>query len=235
MITTSQNQSQPKSSSKNTLPCNPANIENWWTPTIINTEMRQYGCSGCELGCQPNFIAPVVFRGNPTKKKMIIGEAPGFYEDKQGLPFTGPAGQLMDKIWASVGWNTNEDWYLGNVVKCRPVAPPGSGKQNLTPTTQHRKKCRPYIEQEIRAIKPHTVVLVGASAAKSILNRTDITMKKSAGRVYVSKEFPEVGFFVMYHPAYLLHSQNYPDKYMEVRKKMWEDIQLLRKLVDERE
>lgn len=229
---TSSNQNLPKLNYK----CNPILSQQYnWNPEVIKYTVRKYGCDGCELGCQPNFIAPVVYRGNPTKKKMIIGEAPGLYEDKDGLPFTGPAGQLMDKIWKSVGWDTNEDWYIGNVVKCRPVAPSGSGKQNITPGAKHRKACRPYIKQEIKAIKPHTIVLLGASAAKSILKRNNISMTNSAGKIFTSQEFPEIGFFVMYHPAYMLHSQRFPEKYEEIRKKMWEHIQLLRKIVDERE
>ena len=102
---------------------------------------------------------------------MIIGEAPGKKEDADGLPFVGPAGQLMDKMFAGIGEDTNKDWYCGNVVKCRPVAESGSSKQNYTPTTEHHKACRPYITREITYLNPHIVVLVGKTACCSLFPR----------------------------------------------------------------
>lgn len=198
--------------------------------------MRKHGCDGCELGCQKEFRAPVVFRGNPEAKRMIIGEAPGKDEDKEGLPFVGPAGQLLDKIFLSVGWLTSKDFYLGNVVKCRPVAPASSYKQNLTPTEAHRSKCKPYIEREIDAIQPSVVVLLGKTAAASLLGQVrSQPMYKIAGKVYSRTRWPHTAFFVMYHPAALLHSQAFPDKHKQLREATWKHIQLLKEVAMEYE
>ena len=87
-------------------------------PVTLRDSLRKRGCSGCELGSQKNFIAPVGFRGNPKSKVMLIGEAPGLYEDRQGIPFTGPCGKLLDEVFAQYGWDLNQKAYITNVVKC---------------------------------------------------------------------------------------------------------------------
>jgi uracil-DNA glycosylase len=182
-------------------------------PFDLNKILRGRGCIGCELGTQSNFIAPVVYRGNPESKVMLIGEAPGLYEDREGMPFIGPAGKLLDEIFNNVGYDTNRDFLISNVVFCRPVAPEGSGKQNLTPSEAHRAACRPYIAQVLSSVKPHTVGLLGAVAAKSILYLDkDIKMSDIVGNIYFSEEWPDIQFYVMYHPAYLLRARNDPKK-----------------------
>lgn len=224
---TSSSQSQPKSSSALVSSFveagNPAELSKW---------LRAYGCSRCELGKK---FKPVVYRGNPNSKRMIVGEAPGLYEQEQGNPFVGPAGQLLNRIFASVGWSTDTDWYLTNVVKCRPVAEPGSGKQNLTPTAAHRKACLPYIDLEVEQIQPNIMVLLGKSATCSIFpacqNRP---LGSLVGTMqYYKSNFGEVAFFIMYHPAYLLHAQKQPERYQAARQATWEHIQKLKELVDE--
>lgn len=227
---TSQIQTQQKSTSK----CSPLKINPQWSAQELRDNVRKFGCNGCELGSQKNFLAPVFYRGNPKANKMIVGEAPGLYEDKDGIPFTGPAGQLLDKIWTSVGWDTNTEWYITNVVKCRPVATPGSGKQNKTPLASHRSACRPYIIREINILKPHTVVLVGASAVKALLNLY-APMKNLAGQHMSDNGFPNCTFFIIYHPAALLHAQGQPDRYTFLRQEMWNHIQHLREIIDAKE
>jgi DNA polymerase len=167
---------------------------------------------------------------------MIVGEGPGKEEDARGLPFVGPAGQLLDRIFMSVGWDTNTDWYLGNVSKCRYIAPSGTYKQNLTPTEVHHKACRPYIEREIEWIQPHTIVILGKTATASLLPRLkNQPMYKIAGKIYTDLKWPTITFFVMYHPAALLHAQKYPEKYAELRQDTWQHIQALKELVEEQE
>jgi DNA polymerase len=168
---------------------------------------------------------------------MIIGEAPGKDENIQVSPFVGPAGELLDRIFAAVGWDTNKDWYLGNIVKCRPFSQPGSGKQNTTPTEVYRKLCRPYIEREIALIQPHTIVLLGKSAAVGILGQTvkNKYMHEIAGRVFISLEWPAITFFIMDHPADILHAQNYLEKYRELRQSTWDHVRLLKEIVAEQE
>lgn len=216
-------------------PFNPSKLTENYSPDAIKQILRTRGCDGCELGLQNNFEGPVIYRGNPKSGRMIIGEAPGLKEDIKGIPFCGPAGELNDKIFASVGWSIEHDWLISNVVWCRPVAQPGSGKQNLTPTVAQRKACKPYITQMIKWVDPRIIVLLGASAAKSLL--PGLTKGKSmgelAGKIYHSQEFSKPLFYIMYHPAFLLHSQSQPEKYESYRKLMWDHIRTLKKIVQE--
>jgi DNA polymerase len=204
-------------------------------PTI-NQVLRKTGCSLCELGGQ--YKIPVMYRGNPATKRMIVGEAPGLKEDQQGKPFVGPAGELLDKIFQAVGWDTNKDWYLTNVTKCRPTATPGSGKQNFTPTAVHRKACSIYLQREIGLIQPKLIVLLGKSAVQGMLpQHGNKPMKVLAGSIISVTSWQgfqqPVDFFVMYHPAYLLHSQRSPERYQELRKETWGHITLLREVCRE--
>lgn len=203
-------------------------------PIDIHDRLIRYGCNACELGRQHNYNILSKYRGSPQAKKMIIGEAPGLEEWKQGRYFVGPAGQLLDRIFASVGWDTNTDFYLSNILKCRPLPPPGSKKQNDTPLAIHRSKCKPYIEREIDYISPHTVVLLGKTAASTLLGQVkDKYMKDIVGKVYTRKRWPNTVFFIMYHPAGLLHSQRFPERYAKMRQVTWENINTLKIIVSE--
>ena len=93
-------------------------------------------CHKCSLGDTRNNI--VFDDGLPNKKLMLIGEAPGFYEDKQGKPFVGKAGQLLDKIFASVGLSRDKDIYICNTVKCRPP-------ENRNPLPDEKEACWEYL------------------------------------------------------------------------------------------
>jgi DNA polymerase len=163
---------------------------------------------------------------------MIIGEAPGKDEDVKGKPFTGPAGIKLDQIFAGVGWDTNKDWYLTNVVKCRPRSDDGI-RQNFTPSADHRAACRPYILQEISYLKPHTIVLLGKSAVSSVLPKlSGEAMGNIAGKLYHDEVWPSITFFVMYHPAALLHLENHsPEGHQQLRQLMWKHINTLREFV----
>jgi len=177
-------------------------------PQLHNT-LRKNGCSGCILGQQPDFRGPVVYRGNILSKKMIVGEAPGLREDRTGIPFCGPAGKKLDELFQNQGMNT-DDWIITNCVFCRPVAPAGSGKQNLTPTDIHHQACRPYLDRIIEIVKPKIVLLLGKTAICSVLRLPKASTKVGdcAGKIHTTREYPEILFYTMYHPAALLHSAN---------------------------
>jgi DNA polymerase len=165
---------------------------------------------------------------------MICGEAPGLEENINGRPFTGPAGQLLDKIFKAVGWDTDTDWSLHNVMKCRPVAPESIQKQNLTPTAKQRTICLPYLEHEIDSINPKIIVLVGKTAANTLLGQTkNLSMKEIVGQTFSRKRWPNTVFFVMYHPAAILHAQNQPNRYRQLKIETWQHIQLLKQIEKE--
>jgi DNA polymerase len=178
-----------------------------------------------------------MYRGNPYARKMVIGEAPGLHEDRKGRPFVGKAGELLDRIFASAGWNVEEDWYIGNLVKCRPIAPEEAVKQNSKPLAAHRKACAPYFLEEVRIVQPRTIVLMGRTAVDGVLGKetrgkplADLT-----GRIFPLPDIPEVTLFIMYHPAALLHAQRDPDRHLKLRQDTWNHIKLLRELINEQE
>lgn len=158
---------------------------------------------------------------------MIIGEAPGKEEDAKGLPFTGPAGRLLDKIWGAAGMDT-KDWYLTNVVKCRPYMPKGSGKENFTPKAEQQKLCRGYLNQEIALLKPEVIVLLGKVAVDNVLPMyKNSTMGAVRGR-WQSFSGVHTCFFPMLHPAAILHAQRDPELEALYKQQTWEDVQVLK-------
>lgn len=194
----------------------------------IHHYLSMYGCKACDLGFQPSLNGCCVSRGNPLSRRMIIGEAPGKYEDALSSPFTGPAGQLLDRILASVSWS-DHDWYLTNIVLCRPIAPKGSGKENYTPKMEQRRRCRPYLDMQIKMIKPNIILTLGKPAAEAILGPVS-SMGSIRGKSFLYQDIP---VFPMLHPAAILHASSRPEKYELYREQTWEDIQKLRKIVDE--
>jgi DNA polymerase len=141
----------------------------------------------------------VVFGNGPVPcDLMLIGEAPGADEDAQGLPFVGRAGQLLTKILESVDIKRPDDIYIANTVKCRPP-------NNRAPTGAEQEACRPYLQAQIKHIKPKIILLAGAPAVKAIL-KSDEAMSKIRGQW---KKLPGTDISVMplFHPAYLLRNQ----------------------------
>ncbi len=199
----------------------------------VHNILHTQGCRMCSLGFQPNLNGCCVSRGTFDTKKMIIGEAPGKEEDARGAPFTGPAGQLMDRIWASVGMDTN-DWYLTNVVLCRPVAPRGHNKQNLTPKYEQKLRCSPFLMQQLTLLNPKIVVTVGAVATATVMHRNTIRIGEYRGKLREGKA-GKLRFllFPMLHPAAILHAKKDPEKHTMYRQWMWDDIRKLKQIVME--
>ena len=132
----------------------------------------------------------------------------------------------MDKIWAAVGMNTN-DWYITNVVKCRPYLPKGSGKENFTPKAEQQKKCRSYLDQEMAIIKPKVVVLLGKTAVDNVLPELrKVTMGNLRGKWFLKDS---IRHFIMIHPAAILHAQRDLDLEQTYKQQTWEDIQNLKR------
>ena len=123
-------------------------------------EKKCLSCNKCGLHKTRTNI--VFSDGKANSKLMLIGEAPGFYEDKEGKPFVGKAGQLLDKIFASVGLSREKDVYICNTLKCRPP-------ENRNPLPEEKEACWEYLKAQIDIIKPKIILLCGNVAVQSIL------------------------------------------------------------------
>ncbi|MEE2752176.1 MAG: uracil-DNA glycosylase family protein [Myxococcota bacterium] len=131
--------------------------------------------------------------GDPDADLMIIGEAPGAQEDRKGLPFVGPAGQMLDNMLRHVLGLERSDVYISNVVKCRPP-------NNRTPEPEEIATCRPFLMRQVEAVKPKVILSLGRPAAQTLL-------ETSRGITSLRGQWAEVGgtpLLPTFHPAYLL-------------------------------
>ncbi len=132
--------------------------------------------------------------GSPTARLVFVGEAPGFEEDRQGLPFVGRAGQLLDKMIQAIGMSRLEV-YICNVVKCRPP-------QNRNPDADEVAACSPFLRRQIETIKPRVLCLLGNYATQTLL-QTTLNISQLRGKPLFWRGIPVVATF---HPAYLLRN-----------------------------
>ena len=175
-------------------------------------------CQRCGLAAGRTNV--VVSRGNPQAPLLVIGEGPGQQEDETGLPFVGRAGQLLEKILASVKLDSDRDVYICNIVKCRP---PG----NRTPTPEESAACKPYLLEQIRLVNPKIILLTGATAVRGITgDKRGIT--KIRGQWLHWQNYLCMPIF---HPAYLLRNQS--RKPGSPKWLMWQDIQAVKAKLDE--
>lgn len=169
-------------------------------------------CRRCRL-CEQRHRA-VFGAGSSRADLMFIGEGPGAEEDRQGLPFVGRAGDLLNKIIAAIDLR-REDVYIANMVKCRP---PG----NRDPQPDEVAACRGYLEQQIDAIRPRVLVALGRVAAQALLgNATPIGRMR--GQWFEVRGVPTM---VTYHPAALLRNPS-------LKRPTWEDMQQVRDRIRE--
>jgi DNA polymerase len=151
------------------------------------------GCTRCRLH---ESRTQVVFgQGDPRADLMFVGEAPGFHEDRQGIPFVGPSGQLLNRLLEGIGLR-REDVYICNVVKSRPP-------QNRDPLPDEIAACRPWLDAQIRLVDPKVVVTLGNFAARTLLE-TSTGITRLRGRTY---PFQGRVLLPTFHPAAALHAQ----------------------------
>lgn len=168
-------------------------------------------CKKCDLWkTRTNFVFGT---GNPKAKVVVVGEAPGAEEDKQGKPFVGRAGQLLTQILASVNF-TREEVFICNVLKSRPP-------ENRNPTPDEIRACEPYLIKQLDIIKPKLILCVGTFAAQTLLKSKD-SLGKMRGQFHTYNGIP---LMVTFHPAALLRNPNW-------KRPTWEDVQLFRKEYD---
>lgn len=152
-------------------------------------------------GCALKYTATnLVFGdGNPQSRVMLIGEAPGADEDRQGLPFVGQSGQLLDKMFAAIGL-TRQNFYITNII---PWRPPG----NRQPTPAEADACLPFVRRHIDLVGPDFLILVGGTATKTLLgNREGIVRLRGVWKDYTSDGGKKMKIMPIFHPAYLLRS-----------------------------
>ena len=168
---------------------------------------------GCSL---KKTASNLVFgEGNPKSSLMLIGEAPGADEDRQGRPFVGVSGQLLDKMFACIGLSRTHNLYITNVV---PWRPPG----NRTPTAAEVAVCMPFLARHIELIAPQYLCCIGGVATKALLDTQEgIIRLRGKWHAYKSSPHaPSIPLLALYHPAYLLRS---PSK----KRDMWRDLLIL--------
>lgn len=175
-------------------------------------------CRKCGLCETRNSV--VFFRGNPLAKLMIIGEGPGQREDETGLPFVGKAGQLLDKILASVQIDRENDVYICNVVKCRPP-------QNRVPLKEEMEACRIYLDAQIKFVQPKLILLAGATAVQAVLQVKD-PISRIRGKWSDFKN--DVKVMPIFHPSYLLRNES--KEVGSPKWLMWQDIKEVRRALD---
>lgn len=158
--------------------------------------LLESNCDKCSLHEFRRHI--VVDRGNPNAKVLMIGEAPGENEDLQGKAFVGKAGRLLDEMMRDLGFDTNQDSLIINVVKCRPP-------ENRQPKPEEAAECLPFLRKQIDLVKPKIIVLLGATALKHVIpSKKDFSMNEEAGRLFEHGAYPDTKMMVLFHPAYIL-------------------------------
>ncbi|MBO4120363.1 uracil-DNA glycosylase [Cupriavidus gilardii] len=171
-------------------------------------EARVAGCTACQL-CSTR-TQTVFGVGDREADWMLIGEAPGENEDRQGEPFVGQAGKLLDNMLASLQLARGRNVFIANVLKCRP---PG----NRNPEPAEVEQCEPFLRRQIALVRPRLIVVLGRFAAQTLL-RTTTPIGKLRGTVHRYEGIPVV---VTYHPAYLLRT-------LTDKARAWEDLCLAR-------
>lgn len=164
-------------------------------------------CRRCPLAATRT--RPVFGVGNRAARWMIIGEAPGVEEDRQGTPFVGRAGRLLDAMLAALGLDRGQV-YIANILKSRP---PG----NRDPRPEEIEACWPFLARQIALVNPRIVLAVGRIAAQRLL-QSELPVGRLRGRVHRMPEF-DLPLVATYHPAYLLRSP-------EQKSRAWDDLRL---------
>ena len=169
-------------------------------------EQSVLACQGCAL--HETRTQAVFGVGNKNAQWMVIGEAPGAEEDRQGEPFVGRAGQLLNNMLMAMGLK-REEIYIGNILKCRPP-------NNRDPKPEEVEQCEQYLFRQVDLIRPKIILAVGRIAAQNLL-KTDSSLARLRNQTFGYGE-QEIPLVVTYHPAYLLRSPG-------EKRKAWQDLQ----------
>ncbi len=176
-------------------------------------------CQRCPALCASR--SKVVFgSGNPQAQILFIGEAPGAEEDKQGIPFCGASGKVLQELLASIGL-TRDDVFITNTILCRP-------ENNRNPTKEEVEHCRERLDTLIQIMQPKVIVTIGNFATKRILNKKGITSLR--GKVFTTIiHGQEVKVVPVIHPANLLYNGRNPEMLEQMKK----DFQVIYSILKE--
>ncbi|MBU0592107.1 MAG: uracil-DNA glycosylase [Gammaproteobacteria bacterium] len=161
-------------------------------------------CTACRL--HETRTQAVFGVGDEQADWMLVGEGPGAEEDRQGEPFVGQAGKLLDNMLAAIDLKRGRNVYIANTVKCRPP-------ENRNPEPDEVAACEPYLTRQIALTRPRLIIALGKVAAQRLLE-TDSTIASLRGKLHQAEGIPLI---VTYHPAYLLRS-------LQDKSKAWEDL-----------
>lgn len=170
-------------------------------------------CTRCTLSKSRTHV--VFGDGSPNARVMFVGEAPGFHEDMQALPFVGSAGKLLSQFLEEIGLKRS-DVYITNIVKCRPP-------ENRDPLPHEIETCRQFLTQQIAIIKPEVICTLGNHASRTLLGKT-VSITRERGK---AQEADGCFVFPMLHPAAALHKGN-------MMESVREDFQNLRKFLEKK-
>lgn len=176
--------------------------------TLEKITEKIHNCTRC--GLAPARTNTVPGMGVPHPDVLVIGEGPGEQEDKQGLPFVGPAGQLLDKMLAAIQLDRNVNCYIANIVKCRPP-------YNRTPNPDEANMCRPFLDAQIHLLKPGMILCAGRTAAQNLLH-IDTPLSRIRGTFY---DYNGIPVLATYHPSALLREP-------ANKRYAWEDLKLFK-------
>ena len=190
-------------------------------PSTLSEDLQKLKSSilnikNCEL---KNSATNIVFSdGNPNSKIMIIGEGPGANEDKEGLPFIGRAGQLLDKMLDSINLNRKKV-YITNVVNFRPP-------ENRRPSDKEIERYLPYLIRHVEIINPKILILLGSTALNTLIGNKEV-ISKVRGK-WIEKKVGNcmVSIIVSFHPAFLMRQP-------EQKKMAWIDLKMIRKKISD--
>lgn len=170
-------------------------------------------CTRCSLARTRNNVVPGMGVENPVV--LVIGEGPGYDEDKQGLPFVGKAGILLDKMLAAIGLDRKTNCYIANIVKCRPP-------QNRDPFPQEQDACFSFLEAQINILKPKMILCMGKISSNKMLNQKS-PIGTLRGQIF---EYNNIPLMVTYHPSALLRNE-------QLKRPAWDDLKMFKAKLDE--
>jgi uracil-DNA glycosylase family protein len=174
-------------------------------PRLESLRLEAAACTDCPL--YANATQTVFGEGAPRARIMFVGEQPGDVEDREGHPFVGPAGRLLDRALGEAGI-PRQRTYVTNAVKHFKWEPRGKRRLHKTPAQREVEACHQWLERELEVVRPRLVVALGATAAKSLLGPA-FRITQERGRLQRREGLPDI--LATFHPSYLLRMKDRPE------------------------